>query len=193
MDQAHAEGVHRSSSPEAANAIKMTKLFSESYIEAFNKLGGKGKFTVSPSYYLINSAQTRHRVASLLDFTGGINGLVIINYPEEAAIDVVSEFMKGMGMGPEDTPKVIAEEVTNTLGEICNQVVGSFRKNLERKYGFQATSGTPMTMLVNTQLNLSPVDARGFFFVRSQILTPSMKAFFIEFCIQEGVFVKLKA
>jgi len=192
MEQAHtADAAHRSASPEAANAIKMTKLFSESYVEIFNKMGAGG-FTVSPSFYLIGSAQTRHRVASLLDFTGGVNGLVIINYPEDAAISVVKEFLMGMGLSDEDTPTAIAEEVTNTLGEICNQVLGNFRKNLEEKYGFQASSGTPMTMLVNTMLSLRPVDSEGFFYVRSQILTPSMKGFFVEFCIQQGVFVKLK-
>ncbi len=188
------ENKNRSTSSGAATAIKMTKLFAESYIEAFNKISNGGKkFTLSPSYYVINAAQTRHRVASLLDFTGGINGFAIINYPKESALNVIEAFLTGMGMGVEDCPKAISEEAINTLGEVCNQVLGGFRRNVEEKYGFHATSGTPITMLVNTQLSLTPVEAdQNYHFVRAQITTPNMHPFFIEFCLEEGTFVKLK-
>ena len=182
----------RGLAPESANAIKMTKMFAESYTEIFNTFGARGKFSIAPSFYVINTAQTRHRVSSLLDFTGGINGFVIINYPEAAAVDVVSTFMQGMGMPAEDCPKSVGEEVINTLGEVINQVLGKFRKNIQRQFGLAAESGTPITMLVNTMLRLSPVDSTQNLFVRGQISTPSLKPFYIEFCIQQGLIAKLK-
>lgn len=178
--------------PETANAIKMAKMFAESYTEIFEIMGGGGKFEIAPSFYVIPGAQTRHRVSSLLDFTGGINGFVIINYPEEAAVDVVSTFMQRMGMPPEDCPKSVSEEVVNTLGEIINQVLGKFRKNIQDRYGLSAESGTPITMMVNTMLRLTPVGIDENFYVRGQITTPNSKAFFIEFCVQQGLIAKLK-
>jgi len=182
------------SSPATATSIKMAKLFAESYIEAFDKLGGPAAgFTVSPTFYVINSAQTRHRVSSLLDFTGGINGFAIINYPAESALEAVGAFLQGMGMGSDDCPKNISEEAVNTVGEICNQVLGGFRRNLEARYNLLATSGTPISMLVNTQLSMSPVDAdTNFHFIRTQITTPKKQPIYVEFCIEEGVFIKLK-
>ena len=192
METGTVEKTRRGLSPETANAIRMAKMFAESYTEVFQVMGGSGKFTIAPSFYVIDTAQTRHRVSSLLDFTGGINGFVIINYPEAAAIDVVSTFMRGMGMSAEDCPKSIGEEVINTLGEIINQVLGKFRKNIKGHYGLAAESGTPITMLVNTMLRLSPVDSTQNLYVRGQISTPSLKAFYIEFCIQQGLIAKLK-
>lgn len=186
------DDTQRGLAPETSNAIKMTKMFAESYTEVFHSLGGSGRFTIAPSFYVINTAQTRHRVSSLLDFTGGINGFVIINYPEEAAVDVVSTFMQGMGMPADDCPKSVGEEVINTLGEVLNQVLGKFRKNIQRNFGLNAESGTPITMLVNTMLRLSPVDSTQNLYVRGQISTPSSKAFYIEFCVQQGLIAKLK-
>ena len=192
METDTVEKTRRGFSPEITNAIRMAKMFAESYTEVFLMMGGSGKFTIAPSFYVVDTAQTRHRVSSLLDFTGGINGFVIINYPEAAAIDVVSVFMQGMGMSADDCPKSIGEEVVSTLGEIINQVLGKFRKNIKGHYGMYAESGTPITMLVNTMLKLSPVDSSHNLYVRGQISTPSSKAFYIEFCVQQGLIAKLK-
>ena len=186
------DDAQRGLAPETANAVKMTKMFAESYTEVFSTFGASGKFSIAPSFYVINTAQTRHRVSSLLDFTGGINGFVIINYPAAAAIDVVSTFMQGMGMPANDCPKTVGEEVINTLGEVLNQVLGKFRKNIQGHFGLVAESGTPITMLVNTMLRLSPVDSTQNLYVRGQLSTPSLKAFYIEFCIQKGLIAKLK-
>jgi len=186
------EESQRGLGPETANAIKMAKMFAESYTEVFQIMGGSGKFHIAPSFYVIHGAQTRHRVSSLLDFTGGINGFVIINYPDEAAVDVVSTFMQRMGLPPEDCPKSVSEEVVNTLGEIINQVLGKFRKNIQDRYGLTAESGTPITMMVNTMLRLSPIGIDENYYVRGQISTPNSKAFYIEFCVQQGLVAKLK-
>ena len=186
------EDTPRGLGPETANVIKIAKMFALSYAEVFQIMGGVGKFNIAPSFYVIHGAQTRHRISSLLDFTGGINGFVIINYPEEAAVDVVSTFMQRMGLPPEDCPKTVSEEVVSTLGEIINQVLGKFRKNIQIRYGLSAESGTPITMMVNTMLRLTPVGIDENFYVRGQISTPSSKAFYIEFCVQRGIIAKLK-
>ena len=186
------EKSQRGLGPESANVIKIAKMFAESYAEVFRIMGGGGKFSIAPSYYMIRGAQTRHRVSSLLDFTGGINGFVIINYPEDAAVDVVSIFMQRMGLPPEDCPKTVSEDAISTLGEIINQVVGRFRKNIQVRYGLSAESGTPITMMVNTMLRLTPVGIDENYYVRGQITTPNSKAFFIEFCVQQGLIAKLK-
>ncbi len=183
-------------SPEAINAIRVARLFTDSYVEVFKKMGSMvgGKFSVAPTFTIVKAAETRHKVTSLLDFTGAINGFVILNYPSEAALDVVSSFLQGMGMSKEDCPKFVGEDAANTLGEITNQVLGGFRRNLEKTYGMKSMSGTPITMIMNTMFNLAPVD-RGmkYVYVRAQINTPNANAVYIEFCMQEGIFVRLKS
>ncbi len=183
-------------SPEAINAIRIARLFADSYVEVFKKMGSKlgEKFSVAPTFTIVKAAETRHKVTSLLDFTGAINGFVILNYSSDAALDVVSVFLQGMGMSKEDCPKFVGEDAANTLGEITNQVLGGFRRNLEKTYGMKSSSGTPITMIMNTMFNLAPVDhGIKHVYVRVQINTPSANAVYVEFCMQEGIFVRLKS
>ncbi len=179
-------------SPETKMAIDLTNLFCRSYINVFHLFRGKGKFEISPNFQLLDSVQTRHRISTLLDFTGSINGIVIINYTEDAAVNVVSAFLQGMGMGEDDCPKGLGEELINVLGEIMNQVLGAFRRNLSKEYGLSTTSGTPVTMIPSVMLNVTPVETtqRSFVYVRAQISTPSSVSFYVEFCVQKGVIIK---
>lgn len=180
-------------SQEAANAINITNIFCRAYIEVLTKLNRQHQFVISPTFQVIQSIETRHRVSSIIDFTGGINGILIINYSSEAAMDVVGNFLQGMGMAPEDCPKGLGEEMLNILGEITNQVVGNFRKNLFKEFGLHTTSGTPVTMIPNLMLSVMPAasqhsDATS---IRAQITTPAGHPFFIELCVQKGLFVRV--
>ncbi|MFQ5561913.1 MAG: DUF3334 family protein [Nitrospinota bacterium] len=174
--------------PKQKTAMTIAKLFAESYVDIFTKM--KLNFSVSPSMHFIEVSQTSQRVSSILDFTGSINGFMIVNYPEDAALDTVKQYQMTMGLSEEDCPTSIGTEVQDTLGELLNQASGAFRRNLEVKYDIKTKSFTPITMIVNNMLVVRPAETgTKYSFIRAQLNTPAGHSFFIEFCIQDIIFV----
>jgi CheY-specific phosphatase CheX len=60
-------------------------------------------------------------------FDGGFSGLVVINFSAAAAMELYQSYMLSMGLSKEDLAiSHTSDEVSNVMGELMNQIVGSF-------------------------------------------------------------------
>jgi hypothetical protein len=63
--------------------------------------------------------------------------------------------MEAMGMPEEELAvSVAAPEVTDTIGELTNQVMGQWIKDVEEKYNLNAEFGQPKALTLNSSITL---------------------------------------
>lgn len=126
-------------------------------------------------------------------FDGGFSGLVIINFSAQAAMELYSNYLLNMGMSKSDlASSYTADEVSNVMGELMNQVVGDFTGKVHRELHTHITQNQPKMLVLNKQVVLS-VDAQldqpevrrvTFYTAKSNI-------FYLELAIDRTEFIRL--
>lgn len=90
-----------------------------------------------------------------VQFNGDYNGLLVINFTDDAAFEIYKSYMKVMGMPKEELAHTIsAPEVADTIGEITNQIMGRLTKDIEEKYQLNAEFGQPKALTLNSSITL---------------------------------------
>ncbi len=93
-------------------------------------------------------------------FDGGFSGLVVINFSAQAAMELYEKYMVEMGMSrAELATSYTADEVSNVMGELMNQIVGDFTGKIARELHTHITQNQPKMLVINKQVVLS-VDTR---------------------------------
>jgi CheY-specific phosphatase CheX len=94
-------------------------------------------------------------LTSFVQFTGDYNGLVVMNFSADAAFEIYRSYMEAMGMPEEELAvSVAAPEVTDTIGELTNQVMGQWIKDVEEKYNLNAGFGQPKALTLSSSITL---------------------------------------
>jgi CheY-specific phosphatase CheX len=94
-------------------------------------------------------------LTSFVQFNGDYNGLVVMNFSAEAAFEIYKSYMLAMGMPNEELANTVASpEVTDTIGEITNQIMGQLIKDIEEKYELNADFGQPKALTLNSSITL---------------------------------------
>ncbi len=94
-------------------------------------------------------------LTSFVQFNGDYNGLVVINFSADAALEIYNSYMKAMGMPKEELVSTISSpEVTDTIGEITNQMMGQLTKEIEEAYQLNADFGQPKALTLNSSITL---------------------------------------
>ncbi len=94
-------------------------------------------------------------LTSFVQFNGDYNGLVVINFSDDAAFEIYKSYMIAMGMPEEEIATTISSpEVTDTIGEITNQVMGQLTKKVDEKYNLNAEFGQPKALTLNSSITL---------------------------------------
>ncbi len=94
-------------------------------------------------------------LACFVQFNGDYNGLVVINFSEDAALEIYNSYMKVMGMPEEELASSISSpEVTDTIGEITNQIMGQLTKDIEDMHELNADFGQPKALTLNSSITL---------------------------------------
>ncbi|MFN3376475.1 MAG: DUF3334 family protein [Burkholderiaceae bacterium] len=126
-------------------------------------------------------------------FDGGFSGLVIINFTAQAAMELYENYLLNMGMSREDlATSFTADEVSNVMGELMNQVVGDFTGKVRRELQTHITQNQPKMLVLNKQVmlsvdaNLDQPEAR-----RVSFYTGSNHIFYLELAIDRTQFIKL--
>ena len=89
-------------------------------------------------------------------FDGGFSGLVVINFSAAAAMELYQSYMLSMGLSKEDPPSPhTSDEVSNVMGELMNQIVGSFTTKVGRELQTHITQNQPKMLALNKQVMLS--------------------------------------
>ena len=126
-------------------------------------------------------------------FDGGFSGLVIINFSAQAAMELYSNYLLNMGLSKSDlASSYTADEVSNVMGELMNQVVGDFTGKVHRELHTHITQNQPKMLVLNKQVmlsvdaNLDQPEAR-----RVTFYTGNNNIFYLELAIDRTEFIKL--
>ncbi len=127
-------------------------------------------------------------------FDGGFSGLVVINFSAQAAMELYETYMLNMGIAKSELASAhTADEVSNVMGELMNQIVGDFTGKVSRELQTHITQNQPKMLVLNKQVMLSvdtnldqPETRRVTFF------TSRNNIFYLELAIDRTEFIKLK-
>ena len=126
-------------------------------------------------------------------FDGGFSGLVVINFSAAAAMELYQSYMLSMGLSKEDLAiSHTSDEVSNVMGELMNQIVGSFTTKVGRELQTHITQNQPKMLALNKQVmlsvdtNLDNPEAR-----RVTFYTGNNNIFYLELAIDRTEFIKL--
>lgn len=126
-------------------------------------------------------------------FDGGFSGLVVINFSAQAAMELYETYMLSMAMAKEDlATSHTADEVSNVMGELMNQIVGNFTGKVSRELQTHITQNQPKMLVLNKQVmlsvdaNLDKPEAR-----RVTFFTARNNIFYLEMAIDRTEFIKV--
>jgi chemotaxis protein CheY-P-specific phosphatase CheC len=126
-------------------------------------------------------------------FNGGFSGLVVLNFSARAAMELYESYMLHMGMPKSELAgSHTADEVSNILGELMNQIVGNFTGKVRRELQTNITQNQPKMLVLNQQVVLSidtqldqPESRRVTFY------TGQNNIFYLEMAVDRTEFIKL--
>ena len=126
-------------------------------------------------------------------FDGGFSGLVVINFSAAAAMELYENYMLSMGLSKEDLAiSHTSDEVSNVMGELMNQIVGSFTHKVGRELQTHIPQNQPKMLALNKQVMLSvdtnldnPESRRVTFF------TARNNIFYLELAMDKTEFIRL--
>lgn len=126
-------------------------------------------------------------------FDGGFSGLVVINFSSQAAMELYQTYMLNMGMPKDELANShTADEVSNVMGELMNQIVGDFTGKVHRELQTHITQNQPKMLVLNKQVNLSvdanldkPEARRVTFYTRNNNI------FYLELAMDQTEFIKI--
>ena len=82
----------------------------------------------------ITKTALRPDIGTFVLFTGSFSGLVVINFPKSTAMDIYKHYMMSMGISENDLAvNHTSDEVSNSLGELMNQILGHFTGRISAK------------------------------------------------------------
>lgn len=126
-------------------------------------------------------------------FDGGFSGLVILNFTSQAAMELYERYMLNMGMDKDGlASSFTADEVSNVMGELMNQIVGDFTGKIGRELQTHITQSQPKMLALNRQVmlsvnaNLDKPEAR-----RVTFYTGGHNIFYLEMAIDRTEFIKI--
>jgi len=132
-------------------------------------------------------------IGCFMQFYGDFSGLIIINFSGEAALEIYRKYMINLGMNSDDlTDNYNSTDVSDSLGEIANQIGGSVRREIEKKFKISVKNNQPKaisisnSMLISIASDLTKPQCR-----RISFKTESQKSFYVEIAIENTQFISL--
>lgn len=141
----------------------------------------------------INKTCLKPDIGCFVLFDGGFSGLVIINFSAASAIEIYSNYMMHMGIPENELAKShTADEVSDIMGELMNQIVGDFTGVIGHELHTSITQNQPKMLTINKQVqlsidtNLDRPQAR-----RVTFMTEKNNIFYLELAMDKTEFIKL--
>ncbi len=141
----------------------------------------------------INKTSLKPDIGCFVLFDGGFSGLVVMNFSANAAMELYRSYLLSMGLSASDlATNYTADEVSNVMGELVNQILGDFSGMVARELQTDITQNQPKMLVLNKQVTLSVdtqldrPEAR-----RVTFYTPAHNIFYLELAIDHTEFIKL--
>jgi CheY-specific phosphatase CheX len=153
------------------------------------------KIKIAPTLQKISNVALRPDIGCFVEFSGDYNGLLCMNFTKEASLELYIKAMKTLGLPEEEIAKsYLAEEVANFIGEMVNQIIGNFRRKIEKKYGLIGKNNQPKAIVISRTI-IMYVDT---FLQASQnrkisFRTEEGSQFYAELSLEQTEFIPLKS
>ena len=141
----------------------------------------------------INKTCLKPDIGCFVLFDGGFSGLVILNFSAEAAMELYTDYMVNMGLPKDElATSHTADEVSDVMGELMNQMVGDFTGAIGHELHTSITQNQPKMLTINKQVllsidtNLDRPQAR-----RVTFSTSKNNIFYLELAMDKTEFIKL--
>jgi len=134
----------------------MVPLFCQATKETLEKCTGK-EVDFAPTIQSIPQISIRPGLGGFVELFGDYNGLVVMNFSDEAALTIYKDYMTTMGIPEEGLAKhATSVEVADSIGELINQIMGQSQQLVEIHYELSAHSGLPKALTLNNAISLIP-------------------------------------
>lgn len=113
------------------------------------------KIGMAKTAQFMQSLQLCEDIGAFVSFNGAYNGLLVLNFQGEAALEIVSASFRAMGLPENEIPThYMSENVRNGIGELLNQIIGAARAEIQSKYELSAEANIPAVVPVTTPIGL---------------------------------------
>ncbi len=147
----------------------------------------------SPMVQRITRTCLRPDIGCFVLFDGGFSGLVIMNFSAPSAMELYRAYMTTMGMPESElATQYTSDEVGNMLGELMNQIVGDFTRNVGSELLITINQNQPKMLTINKEVivsidaNLDRAQAR-----RVSFTTANRNVFYMELAMDRTEFIQL--
>ncbi|MBI5559479.1 MAG: DUF3334 family protein [Deltaproteobacteria bacterium] len=177
-----------SADPETIDII--ANIFSQAIKKTLEK-STKKVIKYSPTFQAIPKVKLQPEVGSFVIFSGDYNGLVVMNFSGDAAMDLYKSYMTNMGLPENDLAKeCTSNDVIDTMGEMTNQVMGRAMSMVESRYGLTSYCGQPKALALNNAITLTP--EMNFQQNRRVAFTIGTNRFHMELAMEQTQFLEFK-
>lgn len=172
--------------PENNTTLQFVKLFTMGVKDIIERSTGK-KLNVSRTAMKVNGVQVAGRIGAFVAFNGDYNGIMILNFGGEAALEIVGDSLLHMGLPEDDIPKHVgSDEVRQNIGELTNQCIGKCRSLIQEKYDLSSFANIPAVVPITVPLALNMVsqDSKKSDCVRVSFTTEKRNKFYMELALE---------
>ncbi|WP_300669703.1 DUF3334 family protein [Desulfoluna sp.] len=123
------------------------------------ELSIRKSISFAPTLQTIPKLIMRPDISCFVQLSGDFSGLIVFNFSDRTAVKLYQSYMVSMGIPPENLVKdFTSNEVTDSIGEIFNQVVGEFTRLIETEFGLSIMWGQPKVLALTSAITLT-IDA----------------------------------
>ena len=134
----------------------VANLFCQATKKTLDKSTGKS-VKYSNTLQAIPKVSLRPELGCFVQFTGDYNGLLVMNFSADAAMELYRSYMLTMGLPESELAKdYTSAEVVDTMGEMTNQVMGRSLRMVESKFDLVSNMGQPKAIALNSAITLTP-------------------------------------
>jgi CheY-specific phosphatase CheX len=116
----------------------------------------KKTITYSSTIQSIPKITMKPDIGCFVTLSGDYNGLLVMNFSGNAAMTIYKSYMISMGL-PENelSSHFTSNDVTDSIGEIVNQIMGEFMRLIAERYTLVANFGQPKVLALNSAITLT--------------------------------------
>jgi CheY-specific phosphatase CheX len=134
----------------------VAKIFSQAVKKTLDK-STKKTIKYSKTIQSIPKVSLKPDIGCFVLFNGDYNGLVVMNFSSDAAMDLYTSYMTSMGLPESELAKSsTSNEVVDTIGEMTNQIMGRSVRMVENKYDLSSFFGQPKSLALSSAITLTP-------------------------------------
>ena len=110
----------------------------------------------TPMVQRITKTSLTPDIGTFVMFTGSFAGMVVINFPKDTAMELYKGYMLSMGMNENELAKnYTSDDVSNSLGELMNQILGNFTRVVSDRLHSNITQSQPKMLALPRELQIS--------------------------------------